>query len=268
MNELKHSAKGTTWGKHKYIAIKNGRYIYPDDTGSSGQPQVSKEYQEELEYNSRKNNYFGRKSPSPGGYSDDDTYELRNINSRGRSKINVNDFDRILDNREAAKKYNSERDYGRQETAFEKNWQDPNFQRVIKDRAYMKTRDRGRRLSGELAKGRLLTQEYKQRLHESEIRNSPKPKDGYINSPLESRQLSGYLQKTGRKETAKVKAAKQREENKQHPLKAVKRSVSSSAHDAKIKVQTAIKKVAPSVKVASSRAKASVSKVDPRFPQH
>lgn len=28
---LQHSAKGTTWGKHKYIAIKNGRYIYPED---------------------------------------------------------------------------------------------------------------------------------------------------------------------------------------------------------------------------------------------
>lgn len=28
---LEHSAKGTTWGKHKYIAIKNGRYIYPED---------------------------------------------------------------------------------------------------------------------------------------------------------------------------------------------------------------------------------------------
>lgn len=25
---LIHSAKGTTWAKHKYIAIKNGRYIY------------------------------------------------------------------------------------------------------------------------------------------------------------------------------------------------------------------------------------------------
>ena len=27
---LKHSAKGTTWSDHKYIAIKNGRYIYPE----------------------------------------------------------------------------------------------------------------------------------------------------------------------------------------------------------------------------------------------
>ena len=25
---ISHSAKGTTWAKHKYIAIKNGRYIY------------------------------------------------------------------------------------------------------------------------------------------------------------------------------------------------------------------------------------------------
>lgn len=28
---LEHSAKGTTWGRHKYVAIKNGRYIYPED---------------------------------------------------------------------------------------------------------------------------------------------------------------------------------------------------------------------------------------------
>lgn len=30
MNELEHSAKGTTWGKHKYIRIENGRYIYSE----------------------------------------------------------------------------------------------------------------------------------------------------------------------------------------------------------------------------------------------
>lgn len=30
MNELEHSAKGTTWGKHKYIRIENGRYIYAE----------------------------------------------------------------------------------------------------------------------------------------------------------------------------------------------------------------------------------------------
>ena len=28
---IEHSAKGQSWGKHKYIAIKNGRYIYPED---------------------------------------------------------------------------------------------------------------------------------------------------------------------------------------------------------------------------------------------
>lgn len=28
---LSHSAKGTTWGKHKYIRKENGRYIYPAD---------------------------------------------------------------------------------------------------------------------------------------------------------------------------------------------------------------------------------------------
>ena len=42
---LSHSAKGTKWSRHKYIAIDNGRYIYPDDvaggnsrsTGSANQ---------------------------------------------------------------------------------------------------------------------------------------------------------------------------------------------------------------------------------------
>lgn len=31
LDELMHSAKGTTWADHKYIAIKNGRYIYPEE---------------------------------------------------------------------------------------------------------------------------------------------------------------------------------------------------------------------------------------------
>ena len=30
-SHLEHSAKGQSWGQHKYIAIKNGRYIYPED---------------------------------------------------------------------------------------------------------------------------------------------------------------------------------------------------------------------------------------------
>lgn len=33
---LTHSAKGQTWGHHKYIAIKNGRYIYPKDVAGEG----------------------------------------------------------------------------------------------------------------------------------------------------------------------------------------------------------------------------------------
>ena len=38
---IQHSAKGTTWGKHKYIAIKNGRYIYPDDISDRPKPNPS-----------------------------------------------------------------------------------------------------------------------------------------------------------------------------------------------------------------------------------
>lgn len=38
---LKHSAKGQSWGKHKYIAIKNGRYIYPEDLQKNGAAKVN-----------------------------------------------------------------------------------------------------------------------------------------------------------------------------------------------------------------------------------
>lgn len=31
---LQHSSKGTKWKDHKYIAIKNGRYIYPSKSGA------------------------------------------------------------------------------------------------------------------------------------------------------------------------------------------------------------------------------------------
>lgn len=31
MSELMHSAKGSTWEKHKYIKIINGLYFYPDE---------------------------------------------------------------------------------------------------------------------------------------------------------------------------------------------------------------------------------------------
>ena len=32
---LKHSAKGTTWGEHKYIRKEGNRYIYPEDVKKS-----------------------------------------------------------------------------------------------------------------------------------------------------------------------------------------------------------------------------------------
>ena len=43
-NELQHSAKGSHWQKknHKYIAIENGRYIYPDVVGGAGKHHKSK----------------------------------------------------------------------------------------------------------------------------------------------------------------------------------------------------------------------------------
>ena len=49
---LEHSAKGSTWGKHKYIAIKNGRYIYPEDLKkkAANKLQQLKGRYEELRY--------------------------------------------------------------------------------------------------------------------------------------------------------------------------------------------------------------------------
>lgn len=40
---LEHSAKGQSWGKHKYVAIKNGRYIYPEDLQKSNGLNYSKQ---------------------------------------------------------------------------------------------------------------------------------------------------------------------------------------------------------------------------------
>lgn len=34
--KLEHAAKGSTWQKHKYIRIENGRYIYPEDLKNNG----------------------------------------------------------------------------------------------------------------------------------------------------------------------------------------------------------------------------------------
>lgn len=40
--EFYHSAKGTTWKNHKYIAIKNGRYIYPSKSqGASARKKIN-----------------------------------------------------------------------------------------------------------------------------------------------------------------------------------------------------------------------------------
>lgn len=47
--ELYHSAKGQTWKKHKYIAIKNGRYIYPKDIAKT---KVNKKSTYKSPYNS------------------------------------------------------------------------------------------------------------------------------------------------------------------------------------------------------------------------
>lgn len=40
---LEHAAKGSSWKKHKYIRIENGRYIYPDETGKKLNDKLTKD---------------------------------------------------------------------------------------------------------------------------------------------------------------------------------------------------------------------------------
>lgn len=50
---IMHSAKGSTWKKHKYIAIKNGKYIYPGDNKPSNaakQRAKMKEQSQNMKY--------------------------------------------------------------------------------------------------------------------------------------------------------------------------------------------------------------------------
>lgn len=56
LEEVYHSRKGTKWKNHKYIAIKNGRYIYPSRGKSQTRKVVSnpindayEEYEEDKE---------------------------------------------------------------------------------------------------------------------------------------------------------------------------------------------------------------------------
>lgn len=53
---LAHSAKGQTWKNHKYIAIKNGRYIYPEDvTGVGNARQLEKEAMKQVQAKQQQN---------------------------------------------------------------------------------------------------------------------------------------------------------------------------------------------------------------------
>ena len=40
---LKHSAKGTTWGEHKYIRKEGNRYIYPEDVKKNANDNIEKQ---------------------------------------------------------------------------------------------------------------------------------------------------------------------------------------------------------------------------------
>ena len=56
---LAHSAKGQSWKNHKYIAIKNGRYIYPEDVAAAkvalGRAEASKRQSEQNQQSARAN---------------------------------------------------------------------------------------------------------------------------------------------------------------------------------------------------------------------
>lgn len=47
---LEHSQKGQTWSKHKYVAIKNGRYIYPEDLQKGKNVSADKRIQSRMDY--------------------------------------------------------------------------------------------------------------------------------------------------------------------------------------------------------------------------
>lgn len=72
---LIHSAKGQTWGKHKYIAIKNGRYIYPEEDVT-------------------KNPNFGKYKPLHG----ESLYTIIQPNNRKKSYV-----ERLMDSSKSAK---------------------------------------------------------------------------------------------------------------------------------------------------------------------
>lgn len=59
---LSHSAKGTKWSKHKYIAIENGRYIYPDDV-AGGNSRSSGSANQFTSQNRQNESYKGNGQP-------------------------------------------------------------------------------------------------------------------------------------------------------------------------------------------------------------
>ena len=59
---LSHSAKGTKWSNHKYIAIENGRYIYPDDV-AGGNSRSSGSANQFTSQNRQNESYKGNGQP-------------------------------------------------------------------------------------------------------------------------------------------------------------------------------------------------------------
>ncbi len=63
MSEIRHSAKGTTWGKHKYIAIRNGRYIYPDDKSNDERISSDRKYYQKITRSGEQTINYGTRMP-------------------------------------------------------------------------------------------------------------------------------------------------------------------------------------------------------------
>lgn len=71
---LSHSAKGSTWSKHKYIRKENGRYVYPSDLKDSSNKKqqttserISDRYKR-YAYQRNPYGYVRQKTKTPGGY--------------------------------------------------------------------------------------------------------------------------------------------------------------------------------------------------------
>lgn len=77
-NIIAHSAKGTTWGKHKYIRKEGDKYIYPPLKSSLRDHRIDKTDSFDLDDDDRKN-----------GYLEDDFVDKFRINKNSGDNVHV-----------------------------------------------------------------------------------------------------------------------------------------------------------------------------------